>query len=100
MIYERLTGRPHPEVARKRLRRLNKKEQEEKGGMRAVTPEGTLLEHTVLELRVNPPNVDVDNTSSDTMTIITVDSANRPGTLVEVRTARAICAWLADRRTV
>eukprot|EP00803_Ostreobium_quekettii_P006557 evm.model.scf_1561.6 EVM.evm.TU.scf_1561.6 scf_1561:31296-32941(-) len=60
------------------------KEQEAKSSLCAVNHEGALLEHTVLELRVNPPNVDVDNRTSEAHTIITVDSANRPGTLVEV----------------
>ncbi|WIA38412.1 hypothetical protein OEZ86_001738 [Tetradesmus obliquus] len=50
----------------------------------SVTSEGELLEHQTLELRVHPPNVTVDNESYDDRTIITVDSANRPGTLVEV----------------
>lgn len=50
----------------------------------AVTDEGMLLDYSVLELRVNPPNVIIDNKSHDTETIITIDSANRPGTLVEV----------------
>lgn len=43
-----------------------------------------MLEHETLLLRVNPPNVDVDNQSHPSETVITVDSANRPGTLVEV----------------
>lgn len=61
------------------------KERESKSSLStAVTPEGSLLDRTVLELRVNPPNVEIDNTSYETATIITVDSANRPGTLVEV----------------
>lgn len=48
------------------------------------TPEGTLLDDPDLELRRNPPNVEVDNKTHPTETIITIDSANRPGTLVEV----------------
>lgn len=50
----------------------------------AVTQNGTLLEYETLELRVHPPNVTVDNETYDDRTVITVDSANRPGTLVEV----------------
>lgn len=66
------------------------KERESKSSLStAVTPEGSLLDRTVLELRLNPPNVEIDNTSCETATIITVDSANRPGTLVEVRLAHA-----------
>ena len=49
-----------------------------------VTPEGTLLDYPDLELRRNPPNVEIDNRTHPTQTIITIDSANRPGTLVEV----------------
>lgn len=33
--------------------------------------------------RIHPPNVCVDNDSFSDRTVITVDSANRPGTLVE-----------------
>jgi len=36
------------------------------------------------ELRVNPPNVRVDNSCSPDATVITVDSANRSGVLLEV----------------
>eukprot|EP00210_Caulerpa_lentillifera_P002602 g2492.t1 len=50
----------------------------------AVTPEGTLLDYPDLWLRRNPPNVQIDNKSNPTATVITIDSANRPGTLVEV----------------
>eukprot|EP00879_Flechtneria_rotunda_P017211 GHRR01018032.1.p1 GENE.GHRR01018032.1~~GHRR01018032.1.p1 ORF type:complete len:568 (+),score=198.34 GHRR01018032.1:444-2147(+) len=50
----------------------------------SVTSEGELLEHQTLELRVHPPNVTIDNDLYDDRTVITVDSANRPGTLVEV----------------
>ncbi|KAI8467573.1 MAG: hypothetical protein J3K34DRAFT_523655 [Monoraphidium minutum] len=50
----------------------------------SVTSDGELLDVLTLELRVHPPNVNIDNDSYDDRTIITVDSANRPGTLVEV----------------
>uniref|UniRef100_A0A7S0S4Y5 ACT domain-containing protein n=2 Tax=Chlamydomonas leiostraca TaxID=1034604 RepID=A0A7S0S4Y5_9CHLO len=45
---------------------------------------GLLLEYETLELRVHPPNVTIDNESYLDATVITLDSANRPGTLVEV----------------
>ena len=51
----------------------------------SVSTEGLLLEYETLELRVHPPNVVIDNDVYDDRTVITVDSANRPGTLVEVR---------------
>lgn len=48
-----------------------------------VTAEGTLVDYSDLELRRNPPNVEVDNKTHPSETIITIDSANKPGTLVE-----------------
>lgn len=50
----------------------------------SVSNSGELLEYETLELRVHPPNIDIDNDYDPTCTLITVDSANRPGTLVEV----------------
>ena len=44
------------------------------------------------ELRLNPPNVEVDNTTYNDRTVLTVDSANRAGTLVEVGTS----AWFVN----
>lgn len=41
-------------------------------------------EYETLELRIHPPNVQVDNQTDPNATIVTIDSANRPGTLVEV----------------
>jgi hypothetical protein len=58
---------------------------------RSVTSEGTLLEYETLELRIHPPNVVVDNETYDDMTVITIDSANRPGTLIEVYTLHCAC---------
>ncbi|EFJ42325.1 hypothetical protein VOLCADRAFT_97579 [Volvox carteri f. nagariensis] len=52
--------------------------------MSSVTSEGALLEYETLELRIHPPNVVIDNDTYDDMTVITIDSANRPGTLIEV----------------
>jgi len=50
----------------------------------SVHDDGTLLEYETLELRLHPPNVLVDNETYDDMTVVTIDSANRPGTLIEV----------------
>ncbi len=50
----------------------------------SVTQDGLLLEYETLELRIHPPNVVIDNDTYDDMTVITIDSANRPGTLIEV----------------
>ncbi len=50
----------------------------------SVTSEGLLLEYETLELRLHPPNVQIDNETYDDVTVITIDSANRPGTLIEV----------------
>lgn len=49
-----------------------------------VAASGDILEYETLELRIHPPNVNVDNQSEPTCTVVTIDSANRPGTLVEV----------------
>ena len=49
----------------------------------SVSSDGELLEYETLELRVHPPNIDINN-NHPTRSIITVDSANRPGTLIEV----------------
>ena len=51
----------------------------------SVSRSGELLEYETLELRVHPPNINIDNDFSTEFTLITVDSANRPGTLVEVQ---------------
>lgn len=50
----------------------------------AVSPDGALWEHETLQLRVNPPTIEIDNQSSEDATRISLSSANRPGTLVEV----------------
>lgn len=50
----------------------------------AVTEAGDLLEYETLELRIHPPNVRIDNESNEDKTVLIIDSANRPGTLVEV----------------
>ena len=50
----------------------------------ACSREGALLEYETLELRVNPPNIIIENRAENDYTHIAIDSANRPGTLVEV----------------
>jgi hypothetical protein len=62
---------------------------------RAVNKDGDLLDYETLELRVHPPNIQVK--VEDNETLITLDSANRPGTLIEVRILLLImlkCRWL------
>lgn len=49
---------------------------------RAVTKDGNLLDYETLELRVHPPNIRIK--IEEKGTLITLDSANRPGTLIEV----------------
>jgi hypothetical protein len=58
--------------------------QNRQNGDSSVTSDGLLLEYETLELRLHPPNVQIDNETYDDMTVITIDSANRPGTLIEV----------------
>lgn len=43
-----------------------------------------LAEYATLALRIDPPSVVVDNDSSPTCSVLRIDSANRPGTLIEV----------------
>lgn len=50
----------------------------------AVDEQGFLLDNLTLELRVHPPEVNVDNGLHETATVVTIDSANRPGSLVFV----------------
>lgn len=50
----------------------------------AVDEEGCLLDNLTLELRVHPPEIHVDNVGDSSSTIVTIDSANRPGSLVFV----------------
>ncbi len=49
----------------------------------ALAADGAFLEYETLELRIRPPNVEIDNEHYDD-TKLTIDSANRAGTLVEV----------------
>lgn len=50
----------------------------------AVDEEGCLLDNLTLELRVHPPEVHIDNAGDPHSTLVTIDSANRPGSLVFV----------------
>ena len=50
-----------------------------------ATRNGVLIEYETLELRCNPPQITIANDSKEDVTVVTMDSANRPGTLVEVR---------------
>ena len=54
---------------------------------RAVNKNGDLLDYETLELRVHPPNIQIK--VEDKETLITLDSANKPGTLIEVRGSSA-----------
>ncbi len=50
----------------------------------AVDEDGSLLDNLTLELRVHPPSIDIDNHSHEQWTTVTIDSANRPGSLIYV----------------
>lgn len=67
----------------------------------AVNEAGDLLEYETLELRIHPPNVRIDNDLFDDRTVLIIDSANRPGTLVEVLSKRssALVITLALQQT-
>ena len=52
--------------------------------LRAKDENGDVGVLFTLELRVHPPSVKIDNTLEEGSTVVIVDSANRPGTLVEV----------------
>ena len=49
----------------------------------AVDEQGLLLDSLTLELRCHPPEIGVDNVASRS-TVVTIDSANRPGSLIFV----------------
>lgn len=51
----------------------------------AVTEDGSLLDNLTLELRVHPPSIEIDNHAHEKLTVVTIDSANRPGSLIYVR---------------
>jgi glycine cleavage system regulatory protein len=64
---------------------LNEWQAKEKGALNcAVDEEGCLLDNLTLELRVHPPEIHIDNASDPASTVVTIDSANRPGSLVYV----------------
>ena len=43
---------------------------------------------------MHPPTIDIDNNAHDKWTVVTIDSANRPGSLIYVRPGAACCCWL------
>lgn len=51
----------------------------------AVDEDGSLLDNLTLELRVHPPSIEIDNHMHEQWTTVTIDSANRPGSLIYVR---------------
>lgn len=61
---------------------------------RAVTKDGNLLDYETLELRVHPPNIRIK--IEEKGTLITLDSANRPGTLIEVWKSCFVAAAIAN----
>eukprot|EP00884_Botryococcus_braunii_P007924 jgi/Botrbrau1/17132/Bobra.0157s0030.2 len=64
---------------------LDYREQEKNNvDLSSVNHTGLLLEYETLELRVHPAQVEISNDSDEHCTVVTIDSANRPGTLVEV----------------
>lgn len=60
----------------------------------AVDEDGSLLDNLTLELRVHPPTIDIDNGAHDRWTTVTIDSANRPGSLIYVSGQKAGCQLL------
>jgi hypothetical protein len=68
---------------------LDYREQEKNNvDLSSVNHTGLLLEYETLELRVHPAQVEISNDSDEHCTVVTIDSANRPGTLVEVSVFR------------
>ena len=70
----------------------------EASGSGVLSRDGASLEYEALELRIHPPNIEIDQAGDDTL--LTVDSANRPGTLVEVDSAHIWRSRAAARRRV
>ena len=67
---------------------------EGRGGRRREGRRGEdLAEYATLALRIDPPSVVVDNDSSPTCSVLRIDSANRPGTLIEVN-FQGLCTTL------
>ncbi|PSC74677.1 ACT domain-containing ACR2 [Micractinium conductrix] len=50
----------------------------------AVDEDGSLLDNLTLELRVHPPSIEIDNHAHEKWTVVTIDSANRPGSLIYI----------------
>jgi len=67
------------------LNEYKKNERSQSSFNSAVDGTGSLLEYETLELRVTPTSIVVDTKSHPDFTIVKIDSANRPGTLIEVR---------------
>lgn len=61
------------------------REEEKTRFQSSVGKDGRLRDYEALELRINPTQIEIDNDSDDLVTRIELDSANYPGTLVEVR---------------
>lgn len=63
------------------------REEEKHGGSQCSVERGSgaLKEYHTLELRLNPPQISIDNDCDNSATVLCIDSANRSGTLVEVR---------------
>lgn len=60
------------------------KEEEKTSLQSSVGRDGRLRDYEALELRINPTKIEIDNESDEEVSRILLDSANRPGTLVEV----------------
>lgn len=60
----------------------------------AVDEDGSLLDNLTLELRVHPPSIEIDNHAHDRWTVVTIDSANRPGSLIYVRHGGRLPGWM------
>ena len=65
----------------------------------AVDEDGSLLDNLTLELRVHPPSIEIDNHAHEKWTVVTIDSANRPGSLIYVRAGAAAAAVAGRCRT-
>jgi len=74
------TRHPHGSIAC-----FDEYREEEKTSLQSsVGRDGKLRDYEALELRINPTQIEIDNNGDDSVTLLKVDSANRPGTLVEV----------------
>ena len=64
----------------------------------AVDQQGCLLDNLTLELRVHPPEVNIDNAAHDKWTVVTIESANRPGSLIYVSSWAGLGGWGGMRK--